>query len=230
MKKKPFQTKEDLNEKITTTEPQQSVTGTIYQEPIVPIQTTSANPSTTVNNTPTDSLIGLTGSQIKIEKPKITLGIYLIATLLIIGFIASFINSSNPTYIVVINFTNILLAIGLLLRNNIIRKITIGLGVFLILTLIFETVTLIEIQHLARISTSKAEISLTNLQSNSYITPAQQTEIVNAKYTLKNDQKTLSKRYVFAYINVAAELLIYVSMIIYLTRTKVKEIFENQQK
>lgn len=103
----------------------------INQQPTPPEPPVSAQPPAP---TPSDGLIGMTGSMLAPEKPQIPKGIYVLTGFSALGFLFSFFNTSqNGLLFTIVLLGDLMLTIGLYLRLNIIRKILI---VFASLTII----------------------------------------------------------------------------------------------
>src|SRR5437867_3385451 len=79
--------------------------------------------------------IGLTGSQIQQHKPSLPVGVYIIVAFSLVGFVISFFDSSQTSMVYTVAiFIDLLLAIGLLLRSDVARKLIIWLmGLTLVL-------------------------------------------------------------------------------------------------
>ncbi len=188
-----------------------------------PINTPIDNPSETADAT--QNLVGITGSQLKEEKTKTPIGIYIIVAVLVVGFIINFFNTNTSLIQSLFYLIDLLLAAGLLLRKEIIRKIMIIISLLTIVLSVIYIVGLILIFNLAQRDAARAQSSLQSLQSRPNLTLQQESEVNAAEASIKKQQKTLGKTYDIAYLVTSIEIIAHGALVIYLTRPKVREVF-----
>ena len=179
---------------------------------------------------PTDPYVGLTGSQIQAEKNPLPIGIYILAGVSFLAFVAGFIATQrNSTLYTLLMFINLLLAIGLVLRLELARKVILWTSVISFVFLIASIFLLIGLQN--KLATSKsnydAAISRINLADAS---PTQQQAIQKISDTLNTQEKQVGKLIAFDYVKLGLAAVEQVVIIVYVTRPKVKEAFHELEK
>lgn len=183
------------------------------------------NSSSTVSATTTP--IGLTGSQLQPEKIKIPVGIYIIAGFNLLGFAVSFFDSSQNSGIYsIVMLVDLLLAIGLLFRLEVARKVIVWLaGVTLILTVI-NVAMLFALQQRLHELRSNYDSAISRIdQARLTLAQKQQLEAMNTAIAQK--EKQAGKAISFTYVKLGATAVGSVVIIIYLTRPRIKEVFRD---
>jgi hypothetical protein len=195
----------------------QPVASSVYPEP-----TSFQNTTTTA---PTDTNVGLTGSQIKQEKKPMSIGVYIIAGLNLLGFVIGFFDTSQNSGIYTIAMLlDLLLAIGLLLRLEVARKFIMWLsGLILVLTAV-SLIMLVGLQQ--RISQLKTnyETAISRIDQ-SRLTPTQKQQLDAVQAAIAVKEKQAGKAIAFTYVKLGVTGVEMLGVMIYLSRPKVKEVF-----
>lgn len=179
------------------------------------------------SNMPSNSYVGLTGSQLKPEKPKMLPGLYVIAAMYLLGFGLSFMNTSDNSLIYTITmFINLALTIGLLMRIQTARKLVVWFSaITLVITIItaFGMVVAVDRMNLRKdefqVAVDKAEIINK--------TAAEQKQFDDMKAYIAKAEKDTSQQIRFTYIMLSVTTLQVIGVIYYLTRPKIKEAFHD---
>ncbi|HEX8762760.1 MAG TPA: hypothetical protein VF733_03280 [Candidatus Saccharimonadales bacterium] len=169
--------------------------------------------------------MGLAGSQLQPEKKKLPIGIYIIAGLNLLVFVAGFLDSSQSSMIYIIAmFINLAIAVGLIMRFQAARKLALGVSV---LILMISGVSLFLVAGLQqRLKDRKADYeSATSRIDQSKITPAQKQQLDAIRTTIAAQEKQAGKSVAVTYLKFGLTCLEGIAGVIYLTRPKVKEIF-----
>lgn len=198
---------------------------------VVSVSPTATNsPTSVINNADPQTTNYLTGSQVEQVKKPLHWGIYVIVGLNLIGFLLSFFSSSQSNIIYTIAaFIDLAVAIGLLLRLEIARKIMVVLGGIVIVLYAIIIILLVVLQHRVNQLDKNANNALNSINQQQ-LTPQLQVELAEQKTTISNDQKELGKALGLTYIKFGATIIESAVVIIYLTRPKIKEQFVELQK
>lgn len=152
---------------------------------------------------------------------KLHPGIYVIVAFLIIGFILSLFDNNGILYVVV-NFIQLALAFGLLLKKEVARKILVVISSILVILNIVVIIGLFSVQSEAKTKEAQTQAALSNALNNG----ANAQAVNSVRTELKNDQAKLNKTYTLAYIDEAIVILADGAMVFYLTRRSVKAVFK----
>jgi hypothetical protein len=180
----------------------------------------------TTANTPSDyAPIGLTGSQIQQQKVRLPIGIYIIAGYNLVGFAIGFFDSSqNSGIYTIVMLIDLMLAIGLLLRLEVARKIILWLeGITLVLT-IASLFLLVGLQQRIQTLKTNYDAAISRIDQ-SKLTPTQKQQLDDIQAAIAVKQKQAGKAITFTYFKLGATAVGTIVVIIYLTRPKVKEVF-----
>lgn len=197
----------------------QSVSSSFYTKP--------TTYQTNQPSSPNDTYVGLTGSQIKKEKKPLPIGVYIIAGFILIGFVISFFDTSqNSGIYIIVMFADLLLAIGLLIRLQVARKIIIWLQALALVLSVASLFLLIGTQQ--RLNTLKTNYETAiNRIDQSKLTPTQKQQLDNIQNAIVIKEKQTGKTITFSYFKLGATSVASLVVIIYLTRPKVKEVFHD---
>lgn len=167
----------------------------------------------------------VTGSQMPIERPKLPLGIYVIAGLNIVSFVAIFLDDYKAgTVYAIVMLVNLLLAIGLLLRQDIIRRVYIGLSLLSIGLVILAFIGIADTR--SKLDALRANYDATASRMNtSNLTPDQKAELQLMPQLIDEVQKKNDKLFTVAYIRLGAEAVVALTCVVYVTRPKVRAAF-----
>lgn len=170
------------------------------------------------------------GSHMPVVNKKVPIGVYMIVGFNLIGFVISFLDTSQNSLIyTIVIFVDLLLGIGLLLRLEVARKIiTYLMGITLILSVV-SIFLLASLQQKLQKTKTNYETAISQLdQSKLSVTQKQQLDSLQT--TLATNQKQVGKVITFTYIKLGITIIETVAVIIYLTRPGVKEVFEEMKK
>lgn len=208
---------------VGNTLPSQPAPDTVISPEIT--NNTSSNVAGLKDTSVKGGLVGLTGSQLKEERPNLTIGIYIIVFFLLAGFIINFFNSGDNLLLTILSFLNVVLAAGLLLRNEAFRKVLVIISSVLIILYVLDIGGLWLVQNRAHQDVSNARAALSRVESNPSLTIEQQQEINNYQNQINSQETVLNKTYKLAYIEVGLIIATDTALVIYLTRPKVKSEF-----
>jgi len=174
----------------------------------------------------TANLMNLSASQIKNEKSRLPTGVYIIIAANLLGFVASFFNTSENSLLYTYSMLfSLMIAVGLILRFAAVRKLYVGLAGLLVVLTIILMIGFFGLQE--RVDQVKANAaSYYSSINQSLLTTAQQQELANQESTLITLEREEGKAVPFFYIYHSL-IIVYAGLtVIYLTRPKVKEAFE----
>jgi len=180
---------------------------------------------------PTDTLVGLTGSQIPEEKIRLPKGVYFIAAFDVVGCIAGFLNTYQTNAIYGAIYTcvmvlNLLVGVGLLFRLELARKITIWLsGLVLILT-VANVLLVVVAQQSLQYDKAKYDTAVGRLDKNT-LTTTQKQQLAAMQSAVNADVKQAGKAFTFTYTKLGVTALESIIVIVYLTRPKVAGVFRD---
>lgn len=180
---------------------------------------------TIANTSSGNAPIGLTGSQIQQQKVRLPIGIYIIAGYNLVGFAIGFFDSSqNSEIYTIVMFADLLLAIGLLLRLEVARKIILWLECITLVLTIASLFLLVGLQ--LRIQTLKTnyDTAISRIDQ-SKLTPTQKQQLDDIQTAIAVKQKQAGKAITFTYFKLGATAVGTIVVLVYLTRPKVKEVF-----
>lgn len=197
----------------------QAVSGSasVYPQPTAGIA--SVNP-TFQNSAPSS------GSQEQVQKNKLPLGVYIIAGYLIFFLaIGLLIDNSGNTIYRALMFFNLFLAVGLILRIEIIRKIMVGISVFTVVASGISLFALAGSASLLQQQKGDYEAAVSRIDQTK-LSPAQKQKLddMNASITLQ--EKEMRRISSYSYIQQGVTLIAPIVIIVYLTRPRVKEVFQ----
>lgn len=168
----------------------------------------------------------LTGSQIADKKPAMPLGIYILAGFYGIGIVSSFLNNSrNSTLLSIAMVVNLMLCIGLLLRQAVARKVIIWVSALTIFIAVINIFTLIALQQTLQKRKEDYRAAIAKIDM-SRATTQQQQAIAKIDTELKNSEKEAGKSISVAFAINGFVLIESGVVIFYLTRARVKQAFE----
>ncbi len=166
------------------------------------------------------SSLGLNGSL----NPPLPVGIYIIAGLTLLNFLAVFFNTnSNPVYSIVM-VIDLLLAVGLFSKLEIARKVTLYAQIISAILICIVIVELISLQ--AKANKDYAEFNQAIAHASTIAqTPEQKTEIAALEAKSQQLRKQVGHSVDIAYVRDGLSILVDIGVIFYLTRPGVKEAF-----
>ncbi|MGD0284133.1 MAG: hypothetical protein ABSB12_00855 [Candidatus Saccharimonadales bacterium] len=180
-----------------------------------------------------DELVGLSASQLKNQKTKMPIGIYVLVAYLFIGFLLSFYGAKNLLY-TILSILDLVLVICLLFRVNVVRKIIIWCFVIDAVLLVVVIAMLFHLERQVDNNMAKVETGITNVvneaAANSNITPIELSQIKQKAASadailssgLSKDHDQFIKAYVRSIVGIVSDGVI----IVYLKRPKVKAAFQ----
>jgi len=175
--------------------------------------------------TPVDTHIGLTGSQMQKEKKPMPIGVYIIAGLNLIGFVIGFFDTSqNSGVYTIAMLLDLMLAIGLLLRLEVARKLIMWLSGLILALTVVSLIMLVGLQQ--RISQLKTnyDTAISRIDQ-SKLTPTQKQQLDEIQAAIAVKEKQAGKAISFTYIKLGVTGVEMLGVMIYLSRPKVKEVF-----
>jgi hypothetical protein len=180
---------------------------------------------------PTETLVGLTGSQIQEEKIPLPKGVYIIAAFDVVGCIAGFLNSYQTNVIYGVIYTcamilNLLVAVGLLFRLELARKVTIWLSGLLLILTVANLLLLVALQQRVQQAKTNYEAAFSRLDKNNP-TPTQKQQLAAIRSTLDTEAKQAGKAFEFTYAKLGVTALESIIVIVYLTRPGVSIVFRD---
>lgn len=174
----------------------------------------------------------MTGSRIQPKKAAMPKGVFVIATITLIGFVASFFDSSQLSLVyTIIILLDLLLVIGLFLRMEVARKFAFWLAVTtVILNALLAGVFYMSVDR-ANSMEQKFIAEAKRLQSiNVQMTREQQEYLDNMQKDVESANDALGKSQPFVYGKLGATIVAYCGVALYLSRPKVKESFRTEPK
>lgn len=198
-----------------------SFTPVDYSAPSHPTHNVLANTSQTSNI--------LADSQMAQRKKPLPIGIYVIAGLSLVSFAISFLDDSKNSGIYTIAMLFYLfLAIGLLLRLEVVRKITMWLsGLIIILSISIMVILFVLQQRLAVLKTNYNN-AVSHIDQDK-LTVSQKEQLATLQSSMKIQEEQLGHTLLLANIKQSFACVEMLVVIIYLNRPKVKEVFKNQE-
>ncbi|MEI7674192.1 MAG: hypothetical protein WCI60_00435 [bacterium] len=185
----------------------------------------SVYPEPSTSSTSDYAPIGLTGSQMHKQKVKVPIGIYLIAGYTLIGVVIGFIDTSqNSTFYTIVMIIDLFLAIGLLMKLEIARKIILWLEAITLILIVGSFFLLIGLQQRSNTLKIKTNTVISNLDQNK-LTSKQKQNLVKLQSSLAEADKLAEKTLTLAYFKLGATAVGTIVIIVYLTRPKVKDAF-----
>ncbi len=181
----------------------------------------STDASQTVATTPM-----LVGSQLQAEKKKLPIGLYIIIGYSIIGFAAGFFDTSQNSLIYTMALLlELVMVVGLMLRQEAARKAVIWISGIIVVLSIVGIVLLTLVQHNLHDLHLRYNTAVTHIDPRK-ITLTEKKQLAALTTQIAQQEKQIGKVVTYTYIRLGAEIIGNTVMIIYLTRPKVKEIFE----
>jgi hypothetical protein len=169
--------------------------------------------------------VGLTGSQMQETKPRLPIGVFIVAFINLIGFVVGFFDSSqNSAILTIIMLLNLLLAIGLLMRLEIARAIMFWLEAVTLLISIVCFVLLFNLQHKMNNVRNDYNAAMSKIDQ-SQLTTVQKQQLDDLKSSISDLEKQAGKAVEFTYIKLGATTLFSAGIMVYLSRPKIKESF-----
>lgn len=173
------------------------------------------------------NLYGLTGSQIAAQKPPIPRGVYMIAGINMVAFVATFFDTSQTSLIYTLDMLLCLLAaIGLVFRVEAARKVLVVLSVATIVLSIVSAFLLAGVQGRIAASKQKYEDAAGKINTSS-LSVAQKDQLAAIKAELDVAEKKAGKAINYTYMLMGFYILESAGIAIYLTRPSVKAVFSS---
>lgn len=169
----------------------------------------------------------MTGSdyQMHQQRKRLPVGVYLIVALNVLGFIGSFFNTSNSTLYIIPALVNVMAAACLLLRMDGARKVVIGLSAFTLVLCIAGFLLLAGLQQRVKQNRANYDAAIAKLEQGR-LTPQQKEQIAAMNTEISQNEKLVGKGIRYTYVYFAVTGVISASVVVYLTRPKVKEVFQ----
>ncbi len=190
----------------------------VAPQPIIPAPVAPAS-------LPNDPYAGLTGSQMQQQKQPLPVGVYVIAGFNFVGFVISFYDSSQSSgiYTVAMLF-DLLLAIGLVLRLDIARKLIVGLSALILILTAVSLLQLAGFQHRLQQAKTNYDNAVSKIDPTS-LTPTQQDQLQSLRDAISAQEKKAGKAIAFTYIKLGLTAAETIVVMVYLARPKVKAAF-----
>lgn len=171
------------------------------------------------------NLYGLTGSQIAAQKPRTPVGVYIIAGINIVAFIATFFDTSQTSLIYTLDMLLCLLAaVGLVFRVEAARKVLVVLSAATIVLSIVSAFLLAGLQGRIAGSKQKYEDAVSKIDTNT-LSVSQKNQLADIKAELDAAEKKAGKAINYTYALMGFYILESAGVAIYLTRPGVRAIF-----
>lgn len=168
----------------------------------------------------------LTGSQIQDVKPKLPRGIYVIAGLTLLGVISGLFDDSQTGIIYTVSMIfSLLLVFGLVFRMELARKFMVGLSIFIVIISAASLLLLASLQNKFEQGQINYEAAVSKIDQ-SRITSKQKQQLDEMSATLASQSRQVGSALIFVYFKLGFTALVQIAVIVYLTRPKVKEVFE----
>lgn len=172
------------------------------------------------------NLYGLTGSQIAAQKSRIPMGIYLIAGINMVAFIATFFDTSQTSLIYTLDMLLCLLAaIGLVFRVEAARKTLVVLSVITIVISIASAFLLAGLQGRIATSKQKYEDAVSRINTDT-LSVTQKDQLADIKAELDAAEKKAGKAINYTYALMGFYILESAGVAVYLTRPGVRAVFD----
>jgi hypothetical protein len=168
----------------------------------------------------------LTASQMKEPKPKLPIGVYIIAGFTLLGFVSGFFDTSNMgALFTILIFIDLALAVGLVFRLELARKALIWLSAITIALSLLAIVGLAGLQSKLAQNKAAYDTAVSKIDK-SKITPQQQKTLDDLQVQINAQQKKAGKAIGLAYARMGYEIVVSGAVVFYLTRWHVKEVFQ----
>lgn len=175
---------------------------------------------------PSDPLYGLTGSQLRQAKPPMPFGVYVIAGLSALSFAASFFDTSQTSLLyTLIMLVSLLATVGLLLRVAAARTVMLWVFALTIIASIISAVLLIGVQHRIAASKQRYNVALQHIDTTQ-LTMADKAKLATIERTITDSERKAGKAITYTYTILAVYTLESIGGSVYLSRPRVKAIFE----
>lgn len=171
------------------------------------------------------NLYGLTGSQIAAQKPRLPRGVYVIAGINMVAFVATFFDTSQTSLIYTLDMLLCLLAaIGLVFRVEAARKVLVVLSIVTIVLSVVSAFLLAGVQGRIAASRQKYEDAVSKINTNS-LSVAQKNQLADIRAELDAAEKKAGKAINYTYTIMGFYILESAGIAIYLTRPGIKAVF-----
>jgi hypothetical protein len=168
------------------------------------------------------SSLGLNGK----KHPALPIGVYVVAGLTLLNFLAAFFNTNtSPLYSIVMIF-DLLVAIGLLSKLEIIRKVAFYVQMLSIVSICIVVGLLVSLQLKANEDYTKFHQAISQINTTT-ATPEQKTEIADLQVKAQQTHNQLGHTVVVADVRDGISLAVSIGIAFYLTRSGVKEAFHS---
>lgn len=192
--------------------------------------TSPQSPQTASAIPPTQTASGtafLTGSDLRQEKKKLPVGVYIIAGFNLLGFVGGFFDTSQASQLYTFAMLlNLLLGIGLLVRVEAARKTMVILSGLILVLSVASVVMLAALQSRLTHVKTDYESAISRIDQNRLSTDQKQ-KLATLNQTLESQQKKVGKIITYTYIKLGVTAVETVIVMVYLTRPSIKEVFEN---
>lgn len=218
---------EDLSLKspdFSSSQPNEAETAAT-QAPYTPQNTQSAAQNIQPVAPETDPLVGMTRSQLEQNRPRLPIGVYIIAGFALIGVIAGFFDTSQNSWVyTVAMLIDLFLAIGLLLRMEAARKAVVWLsGIILIITAV-SLILLAAVQQRIRNIESDHQTVMSRIDQRK-LTATQKKQLDDLQAKLSTYEKQAGKAIRFTYIKLGVTAVESIAVVIYLSRPRIRSAF-----
>jgi hypothetical protein len=194
-----------------------------------PVAETVSNPEPTVHleiphNT---SPQFITGSELAVTKMPLPKGIYVIVALSIIDLVLSLFRSSdNSIVFTIVMFFDLLACVGLLLKLEFVRKMLVVVAAISIVLIGIEVLGLLTLQD--KVNQQKARYDqIISSVDMTRLTTQQRTFLAEQKDRLATLQKREGHAMTVAFVGLGVGVATSLAQIVYLTRPKVRAVFED---
>jgi uncharacterized protein YlxP (DUF503 family) len=171
------------------------------------------------------NLYGLTGSRMATQKPAIPIGIYIVAGLNVLSFIATFFDTSQTSLIYTLDMLLCLLAaLGLAFRIEAARKTLIVLAGITIVLSVISAFLLANLQGRIAASKQRYETAVSKIDSNT-LSLSEKQQLATIKTDLESAEKKAGKAISYTYALMGFYILESAGVMIYLGRPRVKSVF-----
>jgi hypothetical protein len=168
----------------------------------------------------------LTGSQLQLKETPLPKGMYVLIAIGVVGFVISFFDVSQNSLVYTIDLLLILtLTIGLFFRLEMARKLLFYLSILTVIGSMIAVVGFIGLQDRVNRAKQSSDAAIARLEGQA-LTSAQRQQLDAAKSQLDLLQKQFGKSAPFVFGKYAITIVVYSGVVIYLTRPKIKEVFE----
>lgn len=179
---------------------------------------------------PNQDSVGLTYSQMEPVKQKVSIGVFVVTALSFLGVIASFFDTSQNSGIYsLIMVANLVMAVGLLFRLEVARKIIVWLQIIVTTFSILAIFLLLGLQQ--RIQTLKSNYNTAvNKINQAQLSAPQKQQIEDMQKLIDEKEKQVGKAITFTYIKLGLTVVESIVVVVYLTRPRVKDVFRKLEK